>query len=197
MATLITATSGNISNYVWNYVLDTHVPMTGTPSNSKSATIFRTLTNTSSLTASANLSFATFSGSWSASHIGVRMAFNIGASATTIIGTLSVAIGLVADGTTLTASTIVTGSRVDYNVNYLPYYMSLKEFNDLSTSAASLVKTDSTISSPHKGSGLAGSFGERISTYYTYNTWLLFKMPQIISLNASSVYTSIKISFSC
>jgi len=111
MATLITATSGNISNFVWNYVLDTYVPMTGYP-----ITTFPTVRNSmvqfsataTSLTASSNQSYATFSGGWSISHIGIKMGHGV-----TVSGTFSIAIGYVPDGSTLTSATVVANSRVD------------------------------------------------------------------------------------
>jgi len=173
MATLINTSSGNINNYIWNVTLDNYAYLSGAPANTQSNSAKIAVTPNNALTFSSNISYCTFSGGYSVSHIGIKLAFGVGITNSIINGTFSVALGLVPLSGILTQSTIVANTRVDYNASSLPYYLSNGEM----------------VSYPiNTGDGISGSYGDRFA-YYSYNTWLIFKLPQVAALNASSVYT--------
>lgn len=165
MATLINTTSGNISNFVWNLVDDKYLALSGLPSNTQSNSGTKNVLNSTSLTyslgANNNFSFCTFSGGYSVSHIGLRVAYG-----TTTSGIFSLALATVV-GLGFSSSIMITNSRVD-----LIATASLTTYDDYNKGISNF--------------GTPGSLGDNS---VGLNTIQMFRLPQIISLPTGPAYT--------
>ena len=163
MATLINTSSGNLSNFVWNLVDDKYLALSGLPSNTQSSSGTKNIFNSTSLTYSLgsnnNLSFCTFSGGYSVSHIGLRVAYG-----TTTSGVFSLALATVI-GLGFTSSIMITNSRVD------------------------LIATASLTTYPDYNKNSFGQPGSLGDNGVGLNAIQMFKLPQVISLPTGPIYT--------
>lgn len=165
MATLINTSSGNLSNFVWNLVDDKYLALSGLPSNTQSSSGTKGVLNSSSLTYSLgnnnNFSYCTFSGGYSVSHIGLRIAYG-----TTDSGIFSLALATVV-GIGFTSSIMITNSKVN-----LIATASLPTYPDYNRNISSF--------------GATGSLGDNS---VGLNAIQMFKLPQVISLPIGPAYT--------